>query len=515
MPGRWIFASVIVIGACADPGSVALRFDLPDDQALQPTGAENLTLVARVGDDTPRATTTAIGDGMSLDLGDLPIVDDIWLSAEMRTSSGELVGYGQASAPIEVAPEATVEATIPVRRPFVYLAGASGRLLSLDGSAGIGAFQGQVTVSGAPAIVADVAGTDVASITSAGALTYVSTSTHGSSTLPGMTVAAGALDAISTPDGAILIIGHGGAGAQVSVIDTASGDITVAPTPGNAERVAITMTDDGTWWGVALIGRATADTGCLSSRLVTFPLADPETATVIDAGVGISDLAGDARAGVVLVADRCGDRVLRFDPATGGLDVSAPVMTLPGPTTVVASDRHVWAVGHDLRRPVAGEDVPDGVVDAWLVLGEADVTGENMELFELPPVVERVLATDVDFPDQDLTQDLHANDVVARDLALLPGGEQLAITVSTILHGDEVTDGLSSILPQLDVTTEEYWLLDASTRVTAQRVRSRCTVVKECSFSCYFDNWSCLPDLDVPVVGDFVPSGMTALFGAR
>jgi len=513
----WILAPLLAIApGCADLGAVALRFDLPDDQDLQPAGAENLTLVARVGDETPRATTTAIGDGTELDLGDLPIVDDVWLSAEMRTASGELVGYGQASAPLEIAAEITVEATIPVRRPFVYLAGASGRLLSLDGSASISTFQGQVAVSGTPAVIADIAGTDVATITSTGALAYLSTSTHTASGLPAATLGGSPLDAIATPNGAFLIVGHGGASPQVSVIEVATGDVAVAPAPGNAERVAVTLGSDGAWWGVALVGRSTADVGCTASRLVTFPLADPETATVVELSVGLSDLSGDARSGLVLAADRCGDRVLRYDPVTGSLDSTTPVMSLPAPTTLVASNRHVWAIGHDLRRPIAGEDVPDGVVDAWLVVGEADVDGQNAELHQLPPIVERVLATDVDFPDQDLTQDLHANEVTARDVVLLPGGEQLAFTIGAVLHGDEVTDGsFTSILPQLDITTEEYLLLDVSTQVTNQRVRTRCTIVQECSFACYFDTWSCLQDLDTPAVGEFVPTGITALFGAR
>lgn len=515
MHRRWILAPLLGLSACADPGAVSLRFDLPDDDALKPAGAENLTLVARVGDDAPRATTSPIGDGSALDLGELPIVDDVWLAAEMRTAQGELVGYGQASASITVAAEATVEATIPVRKPFVYVSGASGQLLSLDGSAGIGTYQGQVPITGAPTVIADVAGTDVATITATGALGYLSTSTHATSALPAVSLMGTPLDAIATPDGAFLVVGHGGGAPQVSVVDVAAGTVKVAPSPGPADRVAVTVDDNGTWWGVALVGRALVDTGCMMSRLVTFPLDDPETAVVIDAGVGLSDVSGDARSGLVVVTDRCGDRVLRYDPASGELDTTSPVMSLPAPTAVVASDEHVWAIGHDLRRPIAGEDVPDGVVDAWLVLGEAEISGADAEMFALPPVVERVLATDVDFPDQDLTQDLHANDVFARDLVLLPGGEQLAITVAAALHGDEVTDGFTSILPQLDVTTEEYWLLDASTRVTNQRVRARCVVENVCSFSCYFDSWTCLPDLDTPAVGMFTPASMTALFGAR
>lgn len=504
---------------CVDEGSVTLRFDVPEAEALRPAGAETLTLVARVGEDAPRATTAQIGDGSSIDLGQLPIEDEVWLAAEMRTAQERLVGYGQAAGPLAIEAGADVEATIPVRRPFVYLAGAGARLVSLDASVpASAAYQGMLAAPGTPEVIADVAGTELATITGAGALSYVDTSTHAASTRAAVPLPAAPLDAVATPDGAFLVVGHGGAAPQVSVVDVATGGVEAAVLDAPAERVAVTRGSDGAWWGVALLGRATTDTQCAPSRLAAFPLATPanETAAVIATSIGISDLGGDARTGLVLVADRCGDRVLRFDPVAGALDTTTPVMTLPAPTAVAATDGRAWAVGHD-RMETDSSQVPDGVIDAWLVLGSATIGGDGAGVDALPPVVERVRATEVDYPDQAITQDLHANTVVASDLVILPGGEQLGLRVAVELHGDEFQNIFGDIvIPELDMTTEEYWLVEASTRVPSQRVRTECAlVVGPCSSVCILREWDCNPDLDAPQVGEFTATGMVALFGAR
>src|SRR5262249_5403404 len=163
--------------------------------------------------------------------------------------------------------------------------------------------------------------------------------------------------------------------------------------------------------------------------------------------------AGDAMTGTVLVADRCGDRVLRFDPVAGQLDDTTPVLTLTAPTAVAATDGHAWAIGHDTA---LDGSLPDGVLDAWLVLGSADLAG-GTSVDDLSPVVERVVATNVQFPDQDIAQDLHANAVVADDLVVMPGGDQLGITLSTVLHGDQLLDQAGNVaVPSLDMSSEEY-----------------------------------------------------------
>jgi len=507
-------AAWVAVAACGADGKVSLRFDVPDVMELRPAGADTLTLIAQVGDDAPRATTAEIGDGTAIDLGDLPIEDEIWLSAELRSSEGQLVGYGRAREPIAVEPEAVVEATIPMRRPLVYVAGSTSRLLSLDASVATTAdFQSTVTTAGTPAVAADVAGTDVATITSAGGLAYVSTSTHMPSSLPAVTLPASPLDAVATPDGAFLVVGFGG-GGQIAVVEVATGAVQAVTAPGPAERVAVTRGSDGGWWGVALVGRATADAGCTPSKLVHFPLASPDAAVVLDAGVGVSDLAGDDRNGVVAVADRCGDRVLRFDPVAGVLDTTAPVMAIPAPTAVAAHDGQVWAIGHDLQTASASQ-VPDGIIDAWLVLGRASGAGDAV-VEPLTPVVERVVAVNIDFPDQSVTQEIHANEVDADDLAILPGG-QLALLTRVVLRSEALTQGLFGIVvPQLDVDTHEYWLLDTATRVVTQRVRTQCTVVEgQCDTDFGLCDWDCLPDIVTPAVGAFTPTGVTALFGAR
>jgi hypothetical protein len=508
--------AVATVAGCGGSGSVSLRFDVAEDPDLQPAGAATLTLIARVGDEEPRATTATIGDGTSIDLGDLPVESDIWLSAELRTTEGNLVGFGEAPGPIEVKATSRTEATIPVRRPFVYLAGSGARLVSLDASLpATGEYRGSVNTGGAPVVVADVAGADLAVISSGGALSYVSTSTHGASDLPGAQIAGDPRDAVATPDGQYLVIGHGTA-SQASVVTVATGEVRVAALGAAADRVAVTRGSDGGWWGVALLGRANNDTGCTPASLASFPLDDPETATVINTGLGVSDIAGDARTGLVAVADRCGDRVLSFDPVAGALDNTTPLMSIAAPTAVASSNRRVWAVGHD-RLTSTSPDVPDGVVDAWLVLGSVDLQGGDATVEAMPGVVERVLATEVDYPDQDITQDLHANTAVGTDLVVMPGGEQLAITMSATMHGDQFVDIFgSTVIPELDITTQEYWLVDAASLTASQRVRMMCDlIVGTCDSGCIFRDWSCLPDIhDIPGA-EFTPSGMAALFGAR
>src|SRR5690242_17410908 len=113
--------AVVAATGCGGSGSVSLRFDVAEEQALRPSGAATLTLIARVGEDAPRATTAEIGDGSAIDLGSLPVDDDIWLTAELRTGEEHLVGYGESAGPLTVSATSLTEATIPVRRPFVYL----------------------------------------------------------------------------------------------------------------------------------------------------------------------------------------------------------------------------------------------------------------------------------------------------------------------------------------------------------------------------------------------------------
>jgi hypothetical protein len=297
----------------------------------------------------------------------------------------------------------------------------------------------------------------------------------------------------------------------------ATGEVATASFGLPVDRVAVTRAADGAWWGVALLKRANADTNCMTSSLAAFPLDAPATGTMMDSGLGLADVSGDLRTGMVLVADRCGDRVLRFDPVAGSLDIASPVMSLAAPTVVAASDRRVWAIGHDLVRNSDPDMVPDGIVDAWLILGSADLDTGDASVDALPSVIERVLADDADFPDQDVLQDLHANSAIASDLVVMPGGEQIAFTMSAVLHGDDLYDNFGTlIIPHIDITTQEYWLIDASTRSMSQRVRASCGIsIGSCDpFYCY-DQWTCLSDIDDARVGNFTPTGLAALFGDR
>jgi DNA-binding beta-propeller fold protein YncE len=508
---------LLVLGAsaCADAGSVTLVLDLPDDDALRPAGADTVTLVAREGTDPLSITTVPVRDG-ALDLGELPLSDELWLSAELRGPQQQLVGFGRAPAPLEVTLETTGEVRLPIRRPMVYLAGAGAGLVTLDASVpASGAYQGLVPGAAAQAMVADVAGTTLASVSLAGALSYVDSGTHELSSLPGATLGAAPRDVAATPDGRYVVVAL--ANNRAAVVEVETGEVAVAGLDGAADRVAVVRDAGGSWLGVVLVDRASTDADCAPSRLAVFPLGAPETPTVVDAGAAISDLAGVQAEGKVALAARCDGAVLRFDPATGVVDADVPMFELPSPTVVAAAEDRVWAIGHDRRTNPDTQLVPDGVEDAWLVVGSAEWSGQFAAVTALPPLVTRVEATEVaQYPDQEVTQDLHANTAEATGLAVLPGAEQVAVTFTSVFHGDEFSNGFGDVvLPTIDVVTHEYWLLDGSGLAPVQRVRTSCAVtVGPCNeFACYFDAWNCLPDVDAADVGTFVPGALTTLFG--
>jgi len=66
----------------------------------------------------------------------------------------------------------------------------------------------------------------------------------------------------------------------------------------------------------------------------------------------------------------------------------------------------------------------------------------------------------------------------------------------------------------MDATSNEYVLVDIATGGYVQRVRSRCDLTTGIA---QLGNWECRPSTgqDVSQVGDFTPSTVAVLYGAR
>src|SRR5438270_8277119 len=106
-----------LLAACAcaacGTGSVDLVLDVSQKAELAPAGAATVTLVTQQPGQTPIATTSQIADDGSFDLGKLPVVDGLALSVVLRSSTQRVVGYGRATAPVDVQARDLVEVDVP------------------------------------------------------------------------------------------------------------------------------------------------------------------------------------------------------------------------------------------------------------------------------------------------------------------------------------------------------------------------------------------------------------------
>jgi hypothetical protein len=126
---------------------------------------------------------------------------------------------------------------------------------------------------------------------------------------------------------------------------------------------------------------------------------------------------------------------------------------------------------------------------------------------------------DDDDPAKQHAQVLQAFGTVPVDLVALPGGQQVGLVTTSNYYIQQLSDGISVILPCLDATTADWLLLDLASSSIAQRVRTSCalTVGPASAPPNGFPNWKC----DVPPpgerssFGEYVPLSVGALFGAR
>src|SRR5579862_2267200 len=118
-------------GACGT-GSVDIVLDMPQNSALAPTGAATIELIAQQLGETPTGSTSDIADDGSFSLGKLPVVNGLSLSVVLRSTGQRVVGYGEATSPVDVDARAAIEVDVPVRRPFAYLTGPTTGIAALD-----------------------------------------------------------------------------------------------------------------------------------------------------------------------------------------------------------------------------------------------------------------------------------------------------------------------------------------------------------------------------------------------
>jgi hypothetical protein len=537
--GRLLTAATL-IASCTTEGSFDLVLTLPNDPELRPTGMTTVTVVLTSGDEQPIATTSVL-DGNTFSAGDLAVASDVRIEVQLRDVTNRLVGVGEASELVDIVAGESTTVSIPVRRPFVYASNGSA-LFSFDPTLDPtdSKFQGQVMGVTVPQVAVSVGG-DRLAIVASSQVSVLATDTN---KLVGQPIALPGLtrDASAVPGTRKVAVAHD---QGISIVDIDSGAVTNALV-GPVDRITVGPTDNGRFLAHGLVGRVQPSINPLktcagSSAIVTIDVDAPAVVTPKPLPEAVSDLAAAPENVGLFATLPCSGKVVRVQgDIEGGNPTFGEFATLERASVIAVAGGRVYAAGTAASTPhcvnASGDDAacvadaptgrcpPTGTAPAnsvdyvtegahGIVLSIPLAGGMPITL-DLPGRRETIL--DDDDPAKQHAQGLQAFGMVPLDLVALPGGQQVGLVASSNYYIQQLTDGIGNvILPCLDATTADWLLLDLASSSIAQRVRTSCALAV--GPSDLFRNWTC----DVPppgersAFGEYVPTSIGALFGAR
>jgi len=510
-------AIVAALGAAGcGTGSVEVVLDLPQKAELAPAGEATITLIAERAGESPRSTTSIVRDDGSFDVGKLPVVDGLSLSVVLRSPTQRVVGYGRATALVDVAPRDTIEVHVPMRRPFAYMTGSTQGLAAQDTTLDQSAqtankYQQMVQANGAALVAA--AGGDVWAIAASGHAQRILGATHTSDgatlELPG-----GARDAVASSDGRWVIAGVPNG---MAIADTTNGKVTTVSVSGGVDRVAIGLSPQGGLRAIGLSGRRT-DGACGSTSMIALvDLGDTlGTLATADAHAPLADVAASESIPDLVGVDPCAGALLRL--ALGGDGSSLKLASVPSPTAAAMFGAQAWALGTAPGHVDPGIDptTQDDVTDkaANLVLVSAAIDGSSSNRADLSPVRQNVQGFDEGGNTIALARDINADTATPIDLVAVPPGDQVALIYTATYHAPALSDGLHTVIPETSAQTSEYELLNATGGAVVQRILTDCKLdYKGGDVS----SWQCEPatGADWSIAGRFTPGNLAVLFGGR
>ena len=467
-------------------GTVQVILDIPN-AALDPKGYSSVELRLH-GDSGDLERNVPVFNGM-FDLGDLQTMHNVTVDAVLRTDTGEAVGYGRSSTPMDVVAGAML--TVPVRRPIVYFAG----LVSNDpdnnpqtnnthwtevpatfGDMSNGTtFDGTTTLSG-PTVLMVSAGPALFEVQQAtsdpdgalmgnGTIVPVSTGDHSLSPPMSGTLQGAVLDGAGTDDGKILVIGTS---QHLYVVNVMTG-AAMPVADGEFDRVALVTSSDGQLSALAIKNRASTTASCASTaELVWVTINGDETANVTSLGTGgWADVAGDR--GHAYYVDQCKGELGEVTMA----GVTAKRMQLGRATMLAVSGQQAWIGVEKPGRP------------AQVALVSASIGGSDppRTLYSVP-AVQVVEAID----DPGVQRSMDADTAVFNQLEVGAGGDYVATTTSAHYAGAAIPD---ANFPQMEIVADELRIVDAASGAAVQRYRSWCDGTITIRSINEITNWRC------------------------
>jgi hypothetical protein len=534
---RTAVVSAWLLAGCLDTGSLDLALTMPTEPELKPTGMTTITVLATSPEIPPIANRTVL-TGNSFKAGELPVADNVQINVLLHDVSNRLVGLGEAPQLIDIVGDKKTSVTIPVRRPFIYASATtmSGpQLFTYDPTLDPRNIKFQGKISGVAPTAGVSVGGDKFVVAGGTSLQVIETSTHkvvGSAiTLPGVVN-----DLAPVPGAQKVAVAHAGG---IAIVDLAKPEVTNAAV-GMVDRVTVGPAGDGRMVAYGLIGRVAPVENplmpCMGSSSVVAVFVDSPTVTAPKPlGAPVSGIASAPAQAAVFAALPCKNEVARIDgdPTSEVAQLMLTKMKdLPNAAAVAVLGDRVYAAGtkpsspvcnmppcssmHSTACPETSNTRVAYIVDgARLVLQSFPIAGGEAVTIEFPQQNETMI--DMGDGAKSHAQVLHPFGTVPVDIVALPGGQYVSIVTRNNFYIESAVDMVFGvILPCLKTTTADWLLVDMASSSIAQRVRTHCTITAK-RMGALFPNWECdvAPEGEGSMQGDYVPTSVGALFGAR
>jgi hypothetical protein len=525
---------VLFVAGCTTSAGLEIDLAMPDVDTLRPVNMTAITVIATPRGQAPIESTSPLTGASPFAGGELPGNRAVSLSLGLRDVSNRLVGYGESTAPFDIATDRETRVSVPVRRPFVYASdGAMLRAFDPTLDARDQTFQSVVPGVTAPHQVLSLGGERLA-VAGAASIDLVDTATmqvSGSIALPGPIV-----DVATVPGRHELAVAYTGGLAFVTTDD---GNVQSVATSAPVDRITVAANGHGGFTAWGLVQRVAPPAGPLdactgTSSVIAVDVDNPiaPSPTVLPAAV--SDLAGSPDTTDVFAALPCTGQVARL--SDGG--VPTGMFDVPRAAAVAVAGGKVWAVGtvpstpicfgasgNEIQCPVdaagacASGGSPSGVLayvtdGARTMVVSAPLDGSAPISLELPTRRETIVSRDD--PALQHAQNLLPLSITPIDLVVLPSGQDVAVvSASTFFITQLTSTSATVVLPCLQATTSDWMTIDLANAAIAQRVRTSCDLVV--GRSDLFVNWECgaPPEGEAPMTGSFVPLAVGAIYGAR
>lgn len=522
------------LGGCLDGGNgIELDLRFPADPALAPQPEEiaNVSLVYWVPGKPTNRITRAIEDVNSGPIDEFAPGQRLRMAVELRTATQRLIGFGRARDVITIGADGSASIPVEVRRPFVYLGSQNGVEAidaTQDASGGLSSFLRRIDLT-VPAQVAvpTYDGQLLATVITRAAvpgntasplvheLMVLRTDDHSRAmdSLP-IALRAPASDLAITPNGRYAVIGH------VTTAD-APGGVSIVDLQAAArnERLVYELLEGSV--GRVSIGAEEPDRAfVLVDRLDGLDCAGATGSTVLEIWLGTSpvvhrrvslgtpaqDLAASDDGSFVVVADSCGNKLWRV-PSNGGMPVALR-SDLENVSSVALWNNNIWAVTSSIAPAVRTEP---GNAKIRVVSTELD--GEIVADIPLPPM-KLALETPVFSDDGQLAAlQVTADGVYAFDLAVAPGAGAIALLMRNQYRVLEDSNGTTTFIPDMDIETTEYLLVDVTTTTAVQHVVNQCNIAR--LGPALIEDWRCALTADALVDPTHEVRGLSVLYGSR